>query len=62
MILEFEVKFEFVVVEPGYCYCWERIRRVLLRPWKFCFTSVELIVEHGSLLISGVVEDVTESF
>ena len=60
---EFEGKFEFRPLEPGYgLTVGNALRRVLLSPLEgFAITSVKLEnVEHEFSTISGVVEDVTE--
>ena len=60
---EFEGKFEFRPLEPGYgLTVGNALRRVLLSSLEgFAITSVKLEnVEHEFSTISGVVEDVTE--
>ena len=60
---EFEGKFEFRPLEPGYgLTVGNALRRVLLSSLEgFAITSVKMDnVEHEFSTISGVVEDVTE--
>jgi DNA-directed RNA polymerase subunit alpha len=59
---DFEGKFEFRPLEPGYGLIGNALRRVLLSALEgYAITSVRIEgVDHEFSTISGVVEDVTE--